>query len=83
MAVKIQWQPPVMLEARKQAQWERIIRCELGELDDPLDVSLSFQQESLRWKVDTAAPPALGAQLTARSRERVVGALRAHGKPAV
>jgi hypothetical protein len=82
MAVKIQWQPPVVLEARKQVQWERIIRYELGEIEDPLDVSLSFQQENLRWKVDTEAPPS-GTQFAARSRERVVGALRAHGMPVV
>lgn len=83
MAVKIQWQPPVILEARKQAQWERIIRYELGEIEDTLDVSLSFQQESLRWKVDTAVPSDSGTQIAARSRERLVGALRAHGKPVV
>ncbi len=83
MAVKIQWQPPVILEARKQAQWERLIRHELGEIEDPLDVRLSFEEQSLRWKVATAAPQPSGSQLAARSRERVVGALRAHGKPAV
>ena len=29
MAVKIRWQPPLVLEERKQAQWEKIIRSEL------------------------------------------------------
>ena len=52
MAVKIQWQPPLVLEERKKAQWEKIIRYELGELDDPLDVSLRFEAENLRWKVE-------------------------------
>lgn len=83
MAVRIQWQPPVVLETRKQVQWERIIRYELGEVEDPLEVSLSFEEKNLRWKVDTAVPPASGTTLAARSRERVVGALRAHGKPVV
>jgi hypothetical protein len=83
MAVSIQWQPPVVLEFRKQAQWERIIRLELGEVDDLLDVSLRFEEKNLRWKVDALAPEATGAQFAARSRERLVGALRAHGKPVV
>ena len=52
MAVRIQWQPPLVLEERKKAQWEKIIRFELGELEDPLDVSLRFDADSLRWKVE-------------------------------
>jgi len=82
MVVNIQWQPPLVLEERKQVQWEKIIRYELGDQDDPLDVSLLFEQESLRWKVETQ-PAAAGAPLAARTRDRVVGALRAHGKPVV
>ena len=31
MAVKIHWQPPLVPEERKKAQWENIIRFELGE----------------------------------------------------
>jgi len=81
MAVKIQWQPPLVLEERKQAQWEKIIRYELGEVSDPLDVSLRFEKESMRWKVDTSAPRASGAMTAALTRGRVVQALRAAGKP--
>lgn len=81
MAVQIRWQPPVVLEPRKQAQWEKIIRFELGEIDDPLDVSIRFEEASLRWKVDTTVPQASGTLDAVRSRERVVGALRAAGKP--
>ena len=82
MAVKIQWQPPLMLEERKKAQWEKIIRHELGEVSDPLDVSLRFEEESLRWKVDTSAPTRVSGAITAaQTRGRVVQALRASGKP--
>jgi hypothetical protein len=80
MAVTIQWQPPLVLEERKQAQWEKIIRQELGEVSDPLDVSLHFEKENLRWKVDATAPKASGTK-TAQTRGRVVQALRATGKP--
>jgi hypothetical protein len=85
MVVNIQWQPPLVLEERKQVQWEKIIRYELGDLDDPLDVHLKFEQESLRWKVEAlpSRPAAAGAPPAARTRDRVVGALRAHGKPVV
>jgi len=72
MAVKIKWQPPVFPEERKRAQWEKIIRYELGDIEDPLDVSLRFEEESLRWKIGTA-----------QFRGRLVDALRAAGKPVV
>jgi hypothetical protein len=82
MAVKIQWQPPLVLEERKKAQWEKIIRFELGEISEPLDVSLRFEEESMRWKVDASAPTrAPGANTAAQTRGRVVQALRAAGKP--
>ena len=82
MAVKIQWLPPSMLEERKQAQWERIIRYELGDVSDTLDVSLRFEEDSMRWKVDaSAAPMSSGAMTAAQTRGRVVQALRAAGKP--
>jgi hypothetical protein len=81
MAVKIQWQPPLVLEERKQAQWEKIIRYELGEVSDPLDVSLRFEETSLRWKVDATEPMAAGAPTAAQTRGRLVQALRAAGKP--
>jgi hypothetical protein len=74
MAVKIEWQPPVVPEERKRAQWEKIIRYELGDVEDPLDVSLRFEEESLRWRVDSLAP---------QFRGRLVDALRAAGKPVV
>ena len=81
MAVKIEWQPPVVPEERKRAQWEKIIRYELGDLEDPLDVSLRFEEDSLRWKVDALAPQPSGARAAAQARGRLVDALRAAGKP--
>ena len=83
MAVKIQWLPPSMLEERKQAQWERIIRSELGEGGDPFDVSLSFEAQHLHWKVEATKRQASGAMPSAETRGRVVQALRATGKPVV
>ena len=83
MAVKIEWLPPLFLEERKQAQWEKIIRFELGELEDPLDVSLRFEAENLRWKVEALPAQPSGAGRAAHSRARVVDALRAAGKPVV
>jgi hypothetical protein len=81
MAVKIQWEPPLVPEVRKRAQWEKIIRHELGELEDALDVRLCFEEESLRWRVDALAPQPSGARAMTEYRGRVVDALRAHGKP--
>jgi hypothetical protein len=81
MTVNIQWQPPLVLEERKQCQWEKIIRSELGETDDPLDVSLRFDGESLRWKVEAMAERPSPASSVALRRTRVVDALRARGKP--
>jgi hypothetical protein len=81
MGVTIQWQPPLVLEERKKAQWEKIIRLELGEVSDPLDVSLRFEEENLRWKVDATASKASGSTTAAQTRGRVVQALRASGKP--
>ena len=78
MAVKILWQPPLVPEERKKAQWENIIRFELGEGIDGLDVSLRFAEERLRWRLDTAAPSPGHA---AAYRGRLVDALRATGKP--
>ena len=80
MAVRIRWQNPLVLEERKRVQWERIIRSELGELDDPLEVSLRFERESLRWKVEAQTERSSGPAL-APTRDRVVDALRAAGKP--
>jgi hypothetical protein len=78
MAVKILWQPPLVPEERKKAQWENIIRFEVGEGIDGLDVSLRFAEERLRWQLDTAsASPAYAAAY----RGRLVDALRAAGKP--
>jgi hypothetical protein len=80
MAVKIDWQPPAVQEERKQVKWERIIRHELGDIDG-FEVSLQFEADSLRWRIETRAPAAMPAQLVAGSKDRVVGALRAAGKP--
>jgi hypothetical protein len=78
MAVKILWQPPLVPEERKKAQWENIIRFELGEGIDGLDVSLRFAEERLRWKLDTTAS---SPDCAAAYRGRLVEALRAAGKP--
>ena len=83
MAVRIQWQPPLVPEERKKAQWEKIIRFELGELEDPFDVSLRFEADSLRWKVEAQPARPSGSGAAAHSRDRVVDALRAAGKPVV
>jgi hypothetical protein len=83
MTVKIRWQPPLVPEERKRVQWERIIRYEAGEIDDAPEVSLRFEEESLRWKLDAQAPQPSGAQHAAQFRGRLVDALRAAGKPVV
>jgi len=75
MAVKILWQPPLVPEERKKAQWENIIRFELGEGIEDLDVRLQFEEARLRWRVDTTAA------YTDAYRGRLVDALRAAGKP--
>jgi hypothetical protein len=80
MAVKILWQPPLVPEERKKAQWENIIRFELGEGVEGLDVSLRFAEERLRWQLD-ATGPAAAAGYAAACRGRLIDALRATGKP--
>ncbi|HXK11201.1 MAG TPA: hypothetical protein VMT70_16260 [Vicinamibacteria bacterium] len=81
MAVKILWHPPLVPEERKKAQWENIIRFELGEGIEGLDVSLQFAEERLRWKLDTSGPKAAPPAFAAECRDRLVEALRASGKP--
>lgn len=81
MAVKIEWQPPLVPEERKRVQWEKIIRNEAGEVDDAPEVSLRFEADKLRWKLDAQASQSSGAQGAARLRGRLVDALRATGKP--
>jgi hypothetical protein len=81
MAVKILWQPPLVPEERKKAQWENIIRFELGEGIDGLDVSLRFAEERLRWQLDASGPRATSPEYAAACRGRLVDALRAAGKP--
>ncbi len=82
MAVKIQWQPPLVLEERKKAQWEKIIRYELGEISDA-----AGRQPPLRGREPAleggrlGAHQASGATTAAQTRGRVVQALRAAGKP--
>ena len=77
MAVKIRWHPPLVPEERKKAQLENIIRFELGQGIDGLDVSLRFAEERLRWQLQTGASPDYAASY----RGRLVDALRAAGKP--
>jgi hypothetical protein len=81
MAVKILWHPPLVPEERKKAEWENIIRFELGEGVEGLDVSLRFAQERLRWKLQTSGPRASTPVLADACRGRLVDALRAAGKP--
>jgi hypothetical protein len=78
MAVRISWLPPLVPEERKKAQWENIIRFELGEGSGDLDVKLQYAEERLRWKLDTAAA---SPDYAAAHRDRLVDALRAAGKP--
>jgi hypothetical protein len=81
MVVKILWQPPLVPEERKKAQWENIIRFELGEGVEGLDVRLKFAEERLRWKLDTSGSEAVTPEYAATCRGRLVDALRATGKP--
>jgi hypothetical protein len=74
MAVKIHWHPPLVPEERKKAQWENIIRFELGERVDAIEVSLRYAEDRLRWQLETPAASEL-------YRGRLVDALRATGKP--
>ena len=76
MAVKILWHPPVVPEERKKAQWENIIRFELGEGVEGLDVSLKYAEHRLRWQLDAGPDPQQGVY-----KARLVDALRATGKP--
>jgi hypothetical protein len=77
MAVKIMWHPPRVPEERKKAQWENIIRFELGEGRDGLDVSLRFDEDRLRWQLEAGPDP----EYAAAYKPRLVEALRACGKP--
>ena len=77
MAVKILWHPPLVPEERKKAQWENIIRFELGEGVEGLDVSLKYAEDRLRWQLEAGPDPRQAAAYKAR----LVEALRATGKP--
>jgi hypothetical protein len=81
MAVKILWQPPLVPEERNKAQWENIIRFELGEGVEGLDVSLRFEEARLRWQLAASGTEALDSGYAAACRGRLVDALRAAGKP--
>jgi hypothetical protein len=74
MAVRIEWHPPLVPEERKKAEWENIIRFELGERSDAVEVGLRYTEDRQVWRVETW--PASEAY-----RGRVVDALRATGKP--
>jgi hypothetical protein len=81
MAVKILWQPPLVPEERKKAQWESIIRFEMGEGVEGLDVSLRFAEDRLRWQLEASGPAGAPPDHAAAWRGRLVDALRAAGKP--
>jgi hypothetical protein len=72
MEVKIRWGSLALPEERKRAQWERIIRFDLGDSVPDTDVSLRMKEDGSCWRVDT---PVLA------QRERIVQVLRATGKP--
>jgi len=76
MAFKILWHPPLVPEERKKAQWEKIIRFQLGEGVEGLDVSLRYAEGRLRWQLDVG-----DTQQAAVCKARLVEALRATGKP--
>ncbi len=76
MPIRVLWHPPVVPEERKKAQWEHIIRFELGESLEGFDVNLRFAEDRLRWQLETT-PPDTGEGY----RDRLVDALRAAGKP--
>jgi hypothetical protein len=78
MALRILWHPPRVPEERKKVQWEKIIRLQLGESAESLDVSLQLAEDHHRWRVDTsgASPEYLAAY-----RGQLVNALRSAGKP--
>jgi hypothetical protein len=76
MAVTIQWHPPLVPEERKKAQWENIMRFELGDGIEGLELSLKYDEERLRWKLAAGPEPYANAY-----RSRLVDALRASGKP--
>jgi hypothetical protein len=81
MAVRIVWHPPVVPEERNKVQWENIIRLQLGETYEGLDVSLRYEERRLRWRLDAAGPKPQAAGIVAAYRTRLVDALRAAGKP--
>ena len=81
MAVKILWQPPLVPEERKKAQWENIIRFELGEGITDFDVNLRFAEERLRLAAGNPSPQTVAPEHAAACRGRLVDALRAAGKP--
>ena len=84
MAVKILWQPPLVPEERKKAQWENIIRFELGEG--------SLRSLDVRPPSRGGAPPVAArtprspqdraAEYAAACRGRLVGRAPGAGKPA-
>ena len=76
MPIRVLWHPPVVPEERKKAQWEHIIRFELGESIEGFDVNLRFAEERLRWQLETTP-----AETSEVYRDRLVDALRAAGKP--
>jgi len=76
MPMQVRWHPPAVPEERKRAQWEHIIRFELGEAINGFDVNLTFAEHRLRWQLETTP-----AEAGALFRARLVEALRAAGKP--
>jgi hypothetical protein len=83
MAVRIEWKPPVVLEERKRVKWERIIRSELTQTHDPIDVSLCFESNDIGWRVETQPAELSRAKVAALWRTRLIAVLRAAGKPVI
>jgi len=81
MGMRIVWEPPLVPEERKKIQWETIIRFQAGDALDGVDVSLRYDEDRLRWRLDAGAPGSAPLPHLAVFRDRIVDALRAAGKP--
>ena len=81
MGMNIVWEPPLIPEERKKAQWENIIRFQAGDALEGVDLSLRYDAERLRWRLDAGAAGAASPPHVAVFRSRIVDALRAAGKP--
>jgi hypothetical protein len=73
--------PPLIPEEGNRAQWENIIRLQVGEALEGFDVSLRYHEECLRWRLKAAGTEPRAAAMAAAYRARLVDALCTAGKP--